>query len=503
MQRLSIPRIQNGAARLLASADDSHVAIVCRDEHIGYGALRDAVARTAAVWRAHGLQPGGRVAVCLPDGIEWAVAWLGAVWAGGVAVGVNPRLTPQEWQGLLESSGFDLVVTDTPPDLTPDAAADVTTDTPPAWRSRCIATDTVRRERLAARPLPAPPMAPEAPAFWVFSSGSSGPPKAVVHTHLALHGIARISVERLGLGAHDRLFSSSRLFFTYPLVNVLLAGLAMGATVLLDASWPSAATVAETVATLRPTVLFSVPSLYRDLLQAGLAAGLHRAGVARCVSAGEALPARLREAWQQQTGLPMIDGYGNAETLALVLTALPGDDGLRPSPGVQVQPLDPAAAAAGAPTRLLLHAATLAAGYHDRPQAQAEAFRDGSFCPADLFVRSAGGGWRFAGREDTLVKIRGRWVDLADLGERLGAGLPGLREAAAACVHDADGVCAVAFFYVADDAAAVQGALAERIAALPPHERPQWLHCLPELPRTATGKLLRRQLAGSLPGVAP
>ena len=137
MQRLSIPRIQNGAARLLASADDSHVAIVCRDEHIGYGALRDAVARTAAVWRAHGLQPGGRVAVCLPDGIEWAVAWLGAVWAGGVAVGVNPRLTPQEWQGLLESSGFDLVVTDTPPDLTPDAAADVTTDTPPAWRSRC------------------------------------------------------------------------------------------------------------------------------------------------------------------------------------------------------------------------------------------------------------------------------------------------------------------------------------------------------------------------------
>jgi acyl-coenzyme A synthetase/AMP-(fatty) acid ligase len=495
MQRLSIPRVQNGAARLLAGADDRHVAIVCRDGRIGYGALRDAVARAAAVWRAHGLQPGGRLAVCLPDGIEWAVAWLGAVWAGGVAVGVSPRLTPQEWQGLLESADFDLIVTDSPPEVATDAA--------PAWRSRCIATDTARRERLAAQPLPAPPMAPEAPAFWVYSSGSSGPPKAVVHTHRALHGIARISVERLGLGAHDRLFSSSRLFFTYPLVNVLLAGLAMGATVLLEAQWPNAATVAESVATLHPTVLFSVPSLYRDLLQAGLAAGLHRAGVARCVSAGEALPVRLREAWQQQAGLPLIDGYGNAETLALVLTALPGDDALRASPGVQVQPLDPAAAAAGSPTRLLLHAATLAAGYHERPEAQAEAFRDGGFCPADLFVRSAGGGWRFAGREDTLVKIRGRWVDLADLGERIGAGLPGLREAAAACVPDADGVCAVALFYVADDAAAVQGLLAERVAALPPHERPQWLHCLPELPRTATGKLLRRQLARSLPGAAP
>lgn len=484
----------NGAAGLLVSACDSHLAIVCRQERITYGALRDAVSRAAAVWRAHGLQPGGRVAVCLPDGIEWAVAWLGAVWAGGVAVGVSSRLTAHEWQGLLESSGFDLIVTDTP--------AEVTTGTGPDWCKRCIGTDTARRERLAARPLSPVPMAPEAPAFWVYSGGSSGPPKAVVHTHRALNEIARISVEWLRLGAHDRLFSSSRLFFTYPLVNVLLAGLATDATVLLDPLWPNAATVAESVATLRPTVLFSVPSLYRDLLQAGLAGGLRRAGVARCVSAGEALPARLRDAWQQQTGLPLIDGYGNAETLALVLTALPGEDGLRPAPGVRVRPLDPAAAAAGAPTRLLLHAATLAAGYHECPQAQAEAFRDGGFCPADLFVRSAAGGWRFAGREDTLVKIHGRWVDLSDLGERIGAGLPGLREATAACVPDADGVGAVAFFYVADDAAAVQARLAERITALPPHERPRWLQCLPELPRTATGQLLRRQLARALPKVA-
>ena len=479
----------NGAEALLVGGDDACVAIVCGDACIRYGALRDAVARAAAVWSAHGLTPGGRVAVQLPDGIDWAIAWLGAVWAGGVAVGVNPRLSVFEWQGLLEASGFDLIVTT------------CTTDTPVAWRERCIDIDTARRAMLTATAADPRPVDLEAAAFWVHSSGSSGHPKAVVHAHRALHQIARISTERLGLTARDRLFSSSKLFFTYPLVNVLLAGLAIGATVLLDPKWPSAASVIDSVTALRPTVLFSVPSLYRDLLREGLAGRLQQAGVARCVSAGEALPPALREAWRQLGALPMIDGYGTSETLVLVLTALPGDDGLRPSPGVRVQPLDAHAAAAGAPTRLRLQAGTLALGYHERAAAQAEAFGDGDFCAADLFVRTAGGGWRFAGREDTLIKIRGRWVDLVDLGERLGADVPGLREAAAACLPDADGVAALAFFFVADDPVAAQVRLAERVAALPPHERPAWLLSVPALPRTATGKLLRRQLALCLPVV--
>jgi acyl-coenzyme A synthetase/AMP-(fatty) acid ligase len=164
---------------------------------------------------------------------------------------------------------------------------------------------------------------------------------------------------------------------------------------------------------------------------------------------------------------------------------------------VQVQPLDSQAAATGQPTRLLLRCQTLALEYHGRPAAAAGSFRDGAFCPADLFVRD-GEGWRFAGREDSLVKVRGRWVDLAALEERLGADLPGLREAAAACAADADGVDAVALFFVADDPVAVREGLVKRIAALPTHQRPAWLQAVDVLPRTATGKLLRRQLAEGL-----
>jgi acyl-coenzyme A synthetase/AMP-(fatty) acid ligase len=340
----------------------------------------------------------------------------------------------------------------------------------------------------------------DTPAFWCHSSGTSGKPKAVVHKHGFAREIERISRERIGITAGDRLFATSRLFFSYPQTNSLFAGLKIGATVILDPQWPTAESAAATVAKMRPTVFFSVPSLYRNLLHAGLAPALAAAGVKRCVSAGEALPASLRAAWREATGLGMVDGYGASETLVLVLTSLDGDDGLQPSPGVQVQPLDPAAAAAGIPTRLCYRVSTLALGYLDRPAAQADSFRDGAFCPADLFLRTEGGGWRFAGREDSLVKIKGRWVNLVELEEQLAAGTPGLLEAASVCVPDQDGVDSVALFFVArpGEREQVERVLRERTAALPPYQRPRGLHSLDVLPRTPTGKLLRRRLAEML-----
>jgi acyl-coenzyme A synthetase/AMP-(fatty) acid ligase len=211
------------------------------------------------------------------------------------------------------------------------------------------------------------------------------------------------------------------------------------------------------------------------------------------VSAGEALPASLRDAWREQTGLVIVDGYGASEVLILVMLDRGDGRGFTPSPGVEVRPFGDAHA--GAPTRLAIRAPTLALGYLDRPQAQAEAFREGDlFCPADLFAHNDADGWRFAGREDSLVKIGGRWVNLVELEQQLAAQAPGIVEAAAVCVPDSDGVDAVALFFVGRDAAAADAALRNCAARLPPHQRPRWLHPVAALPRTPTGKLLRRKL---------
>ena len=470
----------NAAALLLEGHEAGRAALCCADRTMSRGELRDAVARCAGLWRARGPVLGERVAIKLSDGCDWVVAFLGAVWAGAIAVAVNPRLPAAEWQTMLDEAGFNAIL------------AETDEDTPMPWRWRVLRLDDWRQELARSVPVEARPLPADAPALGCHSSGTSGQAKMVLHPHRFALQVEQVSRDGLGLRAEDRLFASSKLFFVYPQANSLFAGLKLGATVILDASWPSAASVAATVAAQRATVLFSVPSLYRNLLHQGLAPAIAAAGVRLCVSAGEALPAKLRAAWQEQTGRQIINGYGASETMVLVLLERDGEHGFEPSPGVQVRPLDESSAAA--PTRLLIAAPTLALGYLNRPQAQAESFRGAAFCPADLFTAHDSDRWRFAGREDTLVKICGRWVDLMELEENLVSRSAGLLEAAAVCVPDGDGVAALALFYVASDAAMAALDLRQAAATLPHYQRPRWLHPLHALPRTATGKLLRRSL---------
>ncbi|MEP7328891.1 MAG: hypothetical protein ABI777_06750, partial [Betaproteobacteria bacterium] len=169
--------------------------------------------------------------------------------------------------------------------------------------------------------------------------------------------------------------------------------------------------------------------------------------------------------------------------------------GFIPAPGVEVAAVT--ASDPGQPTLVHIRAPTVALGYWNRPDAEALSFRDGAFCPADLFHRTVSGTWRFGGREDSLVKICGRWVDLVALEERLIGACPDIAEAAAIAVADRDGVASVAFFYAMKAGVSCDGGIAlhSLVSTLPPHQRPQSLHAVPALPRTATGKLLRRQLA--------
>lgn len=481
----------NAAQVLLAGHDDAHVALVCGNERMRRRELRDAVARAATTWRARGVRRGDRVAIKLPDGIDWVVAYLGVMWAGGVAVGVNPRVRANEWTAILDAAGFLFIL------------AEAGDDTPAPWNRQVVSLDDWRLELARAAPSGAEPMRPDDPVLWVHSSGTSGHPKAVVHPQRIMHEIERVGRERLGLTAADRIYASSKLFFAYPLANCIFTGLKVGATIVLDPHWPTAQGVLATIMTARVNVLFSVPSLYRNLLKEGLLGQLAQCGVRLYVSAGEALPATLRGEWKRQLGRTIVNGFGASETLVLALVDSDDGHGLRVSPGVDIAALNEqapgtqsAAAALEGPGRIVIRGSTVALGYWNRPDVQAEHFRDGAFAPSDLFERVEGGAWRFAGREDTLVKVFGRWVDLVELEQHIAVVCPGIAEAAAVAVPDADGVDAVALFFVAQPGAPMLDAatLREHADRLPPHQRPRWLHPVEELPRTATGKVLRRKL---------
>lgn len=480
----------NAAEVLLSTGEGNRTALECSDSRISYSELRDAVCRAAGAWRSLGLQPGDRALVYAPDSIDWVIAYLGAIWAGGVAVGLNSRLFEKDLSAVLADCGARFVFS---------AAGEVATLErllrDGGIGMRILSQPEASALWSAALPMSAEQRPDDSPALWFYTSGTTGVPKGVIHAQRAVTETASFAKTVLGLNEHARLYASSKLFFAYAMGNALCAGLRLGATIILDSEWPTAERVAEVVERHRPTAMFSVPTLYLKLLQAGLTGRLVGAGVRHFVSAGEALPASVRRLWKDATGIAPVSGYGASETIALVLYCNDDNGLLSPSPRVEIRPRA-VAAEAGAPQRVWLRHPCISLGYWKRPEAQRDSFDDGWFSPGDLFRRE-GDAWEFCGRDDDMLKISGQWVSVLEIEQTLMSRSAGsVQQLAAVGYTSPDGLGSIALFAVA--AAGRDPEARERIEAgmaeLPKIKRPRLVKWIKDMPVTATGKLQRRKL---------
>ena len=483
----------NAAQTLLQAGANEAIALECGTERMTYGALRQRVRQAAGAWQALGLQRGDRLIVFASDSIDWVVAYLGVMWAGGVAIGVNPRLSMAELSPLVAESevGFIWCEEESVAALTPLLAA-------MAPAPMLVVGGPASHWALAldqTHELTPVLQEDEAPALWIGTSGTTGASKGVIHGQRVARQPHSFASGILGLSAADRLYASSKLFFAYALGNSLFAGLRAGATVILDRQWPDPERVLAMVAQHRPTLVFCVPTLYSKMLQSGAAQQLAGQGIRHFVSAGEALPAPVRRAWRDATGRSIVSGYGTSETLCLLLYS--DDDGglLQASPDTELRFAPDAAETL--PQRIWLLSPTIALGYWQRPQAQADGFCDGWYCPGDMFLRHGGGRLEFAGRNDDMLKISGRWVSTQWVEQALGmAAGQSVLQLACVGVPTPDGLTALTLLV---QAAPGQQALASQrvstgIAELPGYRRPRWVHWVEALPMTATGKLQRARL---------
>lgn len=485
----------NAAEILLSTGAADAIAIECEDRRISYAALRERVSRAAAAWQALGLRCGERVIVFAPDSDDWVETYLGAIWAGGVAIGVNPRLTMAELTPILHECEARFVWCEPPQrdDLIaltarlPHAPQVAGLGAPCDWRRAYAAAQGIAPVQHHA----------EEPALWIGTSGTTGTPKGVIHAQRVVVNAHSFACGVMGLTAADRLYASSKLFFAYALGNSLLAGLRAGATVILDREWPTAERVEEMVAKHRPTLLFCVPTLYNKMLQTGVAARLAERGIRHFVSAGEALPPAIRQGWREQTGQGLISGYGTSETLCLMLYSDDDSGLMKPTPLTEVR-FDPAKDRT-LPQRIRVRHTTVAKGYWKRPEAQADGFADGWFSPGDMFLRHDDGRLEYAGRDDDMLKIAGQWVSTLWVEQALTAHCgDALHQLASVGVTSSDGLTALAVLAVAAPGRDMEARrrLDDGIAALPGHRRPRWVHWLEALPLTPTGKLQRGRLKG-------
>ena len=482
----------------------SRAALICGEESLTYAELAARVARAANALRALGVSPGDRILLLMRDTPEFAAAWLGAVHAGAVAVGLNTKLSEAESRHIRADSGARLAIVEdifalARPDLAAEHAragslviAGQNTGQAPSWR------DALARTAPGATPFEA---RAEDPAFWLYSSGTTGKPKGIIHAHRSLLPAGQAQREVVGLAPGEKTFATSKLFFSYSLEHGLLGPLATGATAILEPDWPDAETVLARVERHRPAAFFSVPTFYRRLLALGAARLVPFRNVRRFVSAGEKLPAQLLEQWREATGCEILSLYGMSETFCACIVTPPGtSNGSRtgkPLAGVDTRLVtaEGKTAGMGEAGELWLRHPALALGYANLPEQTAAQFRDGWFCTRDLFVKDAAGFFSHQGRSDELVKIAGPWVQPGELEEAVERD-PAISEVACVQVTDSEGFERLAMFIATRgetaDALAAAGRVCEE--KLPRFKRPKWIRAVAELPRTATGKIQRFKL---------
>jgi 4-hydroxybenzoate-CoA ligase/benzoate-CoA ligase len=484
----------------VAIGEGQRPAIVTASGAVTYAQLLELVNQTGHVLRAAGADVERRVAMLLPDGVAWAAVFFAALRIGAVAVPLNTRLSPAAWVEMLRDSRARVLVVDA---ALAEALRPWLVELPHLHVIEAGAgavSPSLEDRQVAARL----DLCPEAltgddMAFWLYTSGTTGGPKAAIHLHRDLLECRHYGIDVLGAGENDRVLATSKLFFAYALANALLVPLFVGARTLLDPRWAEPGSVVESLRAFEPTLFFSVPTFYARMLRADVPRDAFQS-VRVCVSAGERLPPEIYTGWRERFGVEILDGLGATETIFMVLSNRPGHSRAgatgTPVPGTEARLLDADGREVpdGAQGALHLRTPSASPGYWNRLDQSRRTFVGEWFKTGDVMTRDADGVFRHVGRENDFFKVAGMWVTPGDV-EAVLLSHPGVADAAVVGAPDQAGLVKAFAFVVPSNGASPERLVAELTALaaerLAAHQRPRHIAVVDVLPRTATGKLQR------------
>jgi len=476
-----------------------------------YSQLDELCGDVAAAYRTAGLRRDDRVVMVMSDDVPMLSAILGAFRAGVVAVPVSTMFNGSELGKLLADSGARVLV------CTPEfveavgealvAAPDieVVVMAGDAVLSAPDGVALVSWEEFVASGRTSEPTLREAAgtdedswALWLYTSGTTGLPKAAMHRHANIRHVCETYGTRvLGIIPDDSTLSVAKMFFAYGIGNSVFFPLSVGATTILEPRRPTPAAVRERLEADLPTLFFAVPTFYAALLASDIPNDAF-SSVRLAASAGEALPEPLLRRFKERFGVDIIDGIGSTEALHIFLSNRPGE--IRPGttgtpvPGYDVVIRDDAGqpVPAGQPGALHVRGASIALGYWRRTEASRQVFRGEWLVTGDTYVCDDQGYFTCLGRNSDMLKAGGIWVSPAEVEARL-LDHPAVREAAVVGLADADGLDKpVGVVVMAPDDDTDEASLIDWCRdGLAHFKAPRHVVFVDELPKTATGKLQR------------
>ncbi len=497
--------------RHIAEERGDSIAFYCEDRTLTYRQVQELVDRTGNVLRDLGVEMEQRVLMLCLDAPEFIGTFWGAIKIGAVPIPVNTMLRAADYLYFLEDSRARIAVISAP------LLAEV---------GSVLGQATYLRHVLVARGNPGPylsyddrvanastaleaaPTSRDDAAFWLYSSGSTGFPKGAIHRHHDMVVCTETyATQVLGMRETDRVFSAAKLFFAYGLGNAGYFPMGVGAESVLYPHRSTPEAVFEVITRHHPTLFFGVPTLYAGMLAVKEAERRFDLSSLRlCVSAGEALPAEIYTRWRERFGVEITDGIGTTEILHIFLSnrpgaVRPGSSGL-PVPGYEAIIVDDAGlpVAQGEIGNLRVKGDSTMASYWNKHEKTRETLYGHWIQTGDKYYRDRDGYFWYCGRADDMLKVGGIWVSPVEVEATL-VGHPAVLEAAVVGREDSDRLVKPKAFVVLKEPASASPELGDELKRfvkdrIAPYKYPRWIEFVPELPKTATGKIQRFKLRG-------
>lgn len=476
-------------ARAAARPDKIALKIVCTGgaEQWSYARLEAAVRGTATGFLRLGLAPGARILLRLGNTPEFPVAFLGAIAAGLVPVPTSAQLTRVEITKMAAALRPDLVIAGEGVAL-PDHPARVLLDTDLRGFEALPAADYAMGD-------------PERLAYMIYTSGTSGTPRAVMHAHRAIWARQMMLRDWAGLTDSDRLLHAGAFNWTYTLGTGLMDPWSVGATALIPGAGVTPGSLPSLLQQFDATIFAAAPGVYRQILKHHTK--IRTPDLRHGLSAGEALPETLRTAWNDASGTEIFEALGMSECSTFISSSP-----ARPAPKgamgyaqngrrIAVLGADGAPVAYGAAGDLAVHRGDpgLFLGYDGAPEETAAKFSGDWFLTGDMVSMAEHGAISYLGRADDMMNAGGFRVSPMEVESAL-ATVENVGDLAAIELRIKADVTVIACVYTGTADEALMRAQAE--VTLARYKQPRAYIHAETLPRNANGKLNRRALRAEI-----